>query len=263
MFWIFFRFPLYCGLMRLLVYNIRYGTGAGRRLPWAGYFKRTGRNLEEIAKFIASVDPDIAGLLEVDAGSFRSARRNQAEVIAGAIGHYHCCASKYGRSSFTGSIPVLNKQANAFLTSERIYDYKCHFLRNGMKRLVMELEMRDFVVFLVHLSLTFRARHFQLADLHELVRASRKPAIVAGDFNAFWGDREIRMFLSATGMRSAAPAGCATFPSWAPRRQLDFILHDPAIQVERCLAPRVEFSDHLPLVCDFQVAQRLKEKAAS
>ena len=82
--------------MRLLLYNIRYGTGGKvRRLPISGYLGRTHRNLEELIGFIRPLDPDIVGLIEVDAGSYRSRQRNQAGLIAEALGHYHCYRSKY------------------------------------------------------------------------------------------------------------------------------------------------------------------------
>ena len=70
--------------MRFLLYNVRYCTGTGGRLhlPWGGYLKRTSANLKRITAFIQSCHPDIVGLLEVDSGSYRSRRKNQAEVIA-------------------------------------------------------------------------------------------------------------------------------------------------------------------------------------
>ncbi|MCA1810377.1 MAG: endonuclease/exonuclease/phosphatase family protein [Lentisphaerae bacterium] len=115
------------------------------------------------------------------------------------------------------------------------------------------LELENIVIFLVHLSLSFRTRHHQLNDLFTMVRKVGKPCIVAGDFNAFWGDREIRLFLAATRLVSVFPFGQPTFPSWKPRRQLDFILHSPEIEITNFQLPRVEYSDHLPLVCDFDI----------
>ena len=45
-----------------------------------------------------------------------------------------------------------------------------------------------------------------------------------------------------------------TFPSRSPRWQLDFILHSPGIRVRHFEVLRnVRLSDHLPLVCDFEV----------
>jgi endonuclease/exonuclease/phosphatase family metal-dependent hydrolase len=240
--------------MRFLLYNIRYGTGGPRFMfPWSGYFRRTGPNLQRIIQFIASQNPDIAGLVEVDAGSFRSRKQNQARCIAEALGHYHVYRSKYSESGFARFLPIVNKQGNAFLARDTVCNEQFHYFDKGVKRLVIELETDTVTVFLVHLALNFRVRHRQMGDLYSLVKGTEKPHIVAGDFNAFWGDREIKLFLAATGLASAAPAGTATYPSWAPRRQLDFILHSPDIEVAGFSAPRITYSDHLPLVCDFNV----------
>jgi endonuclease/exonuclease/phosphatase family metal-dependent hydrolase len=97
--------------MRLLTYNIRYGTGGKRPLfPWSGYLRRTASNLEGMVQFIQSVDPDIIGLLEVDEGSYRSSRLNQAQTIADALGHYHMYRSKYHASSVARRLPLVGKQ---------------------------------------------------------------------------------------------------------------------------------------------------------
>lgn len=244
--------------MRLLLYNIRYGTGSKRRrLPWVGYFGRTTENLDAIITFIKSQSPDIVGLVEVDAGSYRSRGRNQAATIAEALGHYHSYSSKYGKLSFAHGIPILNKQGNAFLTRDTVVNERFHYFERGIKRLVIELELENLVIFLVHLALGFRVRHSQLSDLYSLVKETEKPLIVAGDFNTRWGDKEIRLFLAATGLTPAGPPGGApTFPSWAPRRRPDFILHSRGVRPTGYSAPNVLYSDHLPLVFDFELPQK-------
>lgn len=251
----FFRRLRYSARMRFLLYNVRYCTGNGGllHLPWSGYLRRTQRRLKAITGFIASWKPDIVGLLEVDSGSYRSGRKNQAEVIADALGHYHVYASKYARPSLARALPILNKQVNAFLTRDAIHNERFHYFTRGVKRLAIELELENLTIFLVHLSLSFRTRHHQMSDLYTLVKKVKTPCIVAGDFNAFWGDREIHLFLAATGLTSACPEGRPSFPSWAPKRQLDFILHSPQIAVRHFYTPSVTYSDHLPLVCDFTI----------
>jgi len=241
--------------MRLLLYNVRYCSGHGGQfhLPWGGYLHRTARNLALITTFIQAMAPDIVGLLEVDAGSYRSRRRNQAALIAEIIGHYHVYHSKYPERSLARRLPVMGKQVNAFLCRDAVHAQRFHFFKKGFKRLVIELELKHLVVFLVHLSLGYRTRHDQLGDLYTLVQTTKKPCIVAGDFNAFWGDREIKLFLAATGLTSACTPAQPSFPSWKPRRQLDFILHSPAIHITDFFMPQVTFSDHLPLVCDFAI----------
>jgi endonuclease/exonuclease/phosphatase family metal-dependent hydrolase len=237
-----------------MLYNIRYGTGGkpGQGL-WQGYLRRTEANLAEIIRFIEPVNPDIIGLVEVDGGSFRSGKQSQSQVIAEAVGHYHSYGCKYNQSFVSEKLPVFRHQGNAFLTKDAISSERFHYFEKGLKRLVIELELDNLVIFLVHLALGFRTRHTQLADLYSLVKKTTKPHIVAGDFNVLSGDQEIRLFCGATGLKSANETGLPTFPSVTPRKQLDFILHSPELKPIGFHMPKVHYSDHLPLVCDFEM----------
>lgn len=245
--------------MRFLLYNVRYGAGVGARFhlpfPGSGYLKRTGPMLKQITEFIHSKDPDVVGLVEVDGGSFRSGRKNQAEMIASALGHYHTYESKYGDKSWIRFMPVANRQMNAFLTRDAIHEQKFLYFDHGVKRLVIQLELEEVTMFLVHLSIKFRHRQHQLCDLYSLVKEVKKPYLVAGDFNVFWGDPEIELFLAATGLKSANIGDHPTYPSWSPKMELDFILHSPGIQIRNFEMPEVTLSDHLPLICDFDVVK--------
>jgi endonuclease/exonuclease/phosphatase family metal-dependent hydrolase len=247
------------GAMRFLLYNVRYCAGVGSRFhlpfPGSGYLKRTHTILNSVTSFVSALNPDIVGLVEVDGGSFRSGWRNQAEHIASALGHYHLYESKYGERSWVRFLPVANKQMNAFVTRDAIQEQRFLYFEHGVKKLVIQLELEKVTLFLVHLSLLFRHRQHQLCDLYSLVKDVRKPYILAGDFNAFWGDPEIELFLAATGLRSANRETQATYPSWSPKLELDFILHSPRVRVTNFEVPRVTYSDHLPLVCDFEVEE--------
>ncbi|HNS81343.1 MAG TPA: endonuclease/exonuclease/phosphatase family protein [Kiritimatiellia bacterium] len=240
--------------MRFVLYNMCYATGGRSRIfPFMNYLRHTHAKLEEIISFFRALNPDIIGLVEVDAGSYRSSRANQAELIASRLGHYHAYRSKYHDAHLASRLPLMNKQGNAFVTRDSFAELKFHYFTRGIKRLVIELEMENLTIFLVHLALGFKIRHHQLEHLYQLVRNTGKPHIVAGDFNAFWGDVEISLFLAATGLVRAGPPDLPTHPSWAPKRSLDFILHSPRIRPTCFWAPHVTLSDHLPLVCDFEV----------
>ena len=253
--------------MRLILYNIRYGAGCGTNihvpLPFIGYLRNTNGNLEKIGAFIKSLNPDIVGLVEVDSGSYRSEQNNQAGAIARELRHQHLFRSKYARHSLARKVPVLNKQGNALLTKMKIENQKFHYLNHGIKRLVIEVEFDQFVLFLVHLSLKFRHRRYQLMDLQTLVQRVDKPVIVAGDFNVFRGCSELDQFMAETSLINANQNGNASHPSRAPRRQLDFILYSPKICATGFQAPQVRFSDHIPLVFDFELLQENALRRAS
>ncbi len=222
-------------------------------LPGAGYVLGNQSVLPEITRFIKSVDPDIVGLIEVDTGSIRSRKVNQAEKLASDLGMNTSYETKYGTKSFNKMLPIVRKQGNAFMAAARVHGEKFHYFDTGIKRLIIELEMKEFAVFLVHLSLKYRHRHLQLRRLYDLIIDTSKPVIVAGDFNTFWGRNEIYLFMKAAGLASANPGGISTYPSRAPRKELDFILYQAGIEVTGFEVPTVQYSDHLPLVCDFEV----------
>lgn len=243
--------------MRLLLYNIRYGVGAGASmhmpLPGAGYILGNQNVLPDIAKFIKSTDPDIVGLIEVDSGSIRSRKVNQAEAIAAELGMNSSYETKYGAKSINQLLPIIRKQGNAFLAAPRVHGETFHYFETGIKRLIIELEMETFAVFLVHLSLKYRHRHLQLRKLYDLIEDTEKPVIVAGDFNTFWGHNEIYLFMRAAGLRSANTESLPSYPSRSPRKELDFVLYQEGIRVTNFEIPQVRHSDHLPLICDFEV----------
>ncbi len=242
--------------MRFLLYNIRYCAGIGARfhmpVPYAGYLKHSAEVLDDIAEFVGQVEPDIIGLVEVDSGSFRTGNVCQAQQIADHLGHYHVIETKYGLQSVAGKVPLLNRQGNAVLSRLPILSHRFHYFEQGVKRLVIEARLAKITVFLVHLSLTYRNRQYQLERLYRLTREVKGPLVVAGDFNVLWGDHELDLFLGATGLINANSDGQPSHPSSSPKRQLDFILHSPDLKVTDFQIPQVLLSDHAPLVCDFE-----------
>ena len=55
-------------------------------------------------------------------------------------------------------------------------------------------------------------------------------------------------------LRSANVESLPSYPSRAPRKELDFILYSEGIKVTDFRIPDVRLSDHLPLICDFEMA---------
>ncbi len=240
--------------MRFLLYNICYAThGNQLKFPLLGMLGLTHDHLDEIIGFIKDVDPDVVGLVEVDSGSYRSGRKSQVEKIAAELGHFHSYRSKYAEDSRWQRIPIYNKQGNAFLAKDTICGERYHYFERGMKKLVIELELEHVTFFLVHLALSYKARQDQLLHLYHMIKETDRPYIVAGDFNVLMGEKELQLLQAATGLRSADKEMQPTFPSHNPRRHLDFVLHSPKVKINKFEMPRVQLSDHLPLIVDFEV----------
>ncbi|MFO7751797.1 MAG: endonuclease/exonuclease/phosphatase family protein [Desulfobacteraceae bacterium] len=242
---------------RFLLYNIRYGTGSGWKfhtpVPFSGYMRKSADVFLEIADFVKSFSPDIVGLVEVDGGSVRSDRVNQAEKLASDLGHYFVFETKYSKPLLTRFAPIVRRQGNALLVKNTILSQKYHYFEWGIKRLIIEIELENVVLFLVHLSIHFRKRQKQLVQLSRLINSIQKPVVVSGDFNIFLGQRELARFLAATKLKSANTFNMLTYPSGNPRWELDFIFHSDNISIDRVHVPSIRLSDHLPLVCDFSI----------
>lgn len=243
--------------MRLVIWNIRYGTGFGPSfhlpLPGAGYLRSNIPNVRRITDYLKSTEADVVGLLEVDTGSIRSGI-NQAKTIAEALGHYSTYECKYGQDSINQRVPVLRKQSNAFLCRPSVTNERFHYFNTGVKRLIIELELDNVAIFLVHLSVKYRHRQKQLRHLHELIAKTSKPVIVAGDFNTFGGADEMYLFRHATNLTSANVDNQLTYPSRSPRFELDFVLYGPGVTAKSLEVPGVTLSDHRPLIFDFDLA---------
>jgi endonuclease/exonuclease/phosphatase family metal-dependent hydrolase len=224
------------------------------RFPLSGYVGRTAKHLEEIIRFLKETDADVIGLVEVDSGSYRSRKVNQAERIASALGHYHTYKSKYAKNHpLLTKIPILNKQGNAFITKNSVTREQCHYVTRGVKKLVMELELENVVFLLVHLALSYKTRMSQLRELKQINKNIEKPCIVAGDFNVLTGQDELELFREAAGLLEPHGGHAPTFPSWKPKMDLDFVFHTEGIRVSSLKVPHVLYSDHLPVICEFEV----------
>ena len=249
--------PLKDPSFRLVLYNTRYGTGSGWSyhvpFPFAGSLKTTTARSYYIEKFIASLEPDIVGLIETDGGSFRNGGRSQPESLAETLGCDWVFSSKYCAPEISKHVPLLCHQGNAVVSSLPILESSIRRLGRGIKNTVIEARFDDFDLKLVHLSLGAGARREQIRELAALAGKRERPLLIAGDFNTFGGDHEIGSLLEA-GLVKADARGRRTYPSGRPMLGLDLILHSPEITVSGVKVPNVRFSDHLPVVCDFALS---------
>ncbi len=259
-------------MVRLISYNIEYDEGLVGR--WYDYLKlwrlfRAPPDMDmKIVEFLKKQKPDIIALIEVDHGSFRSRYRDEARFYEHEMGFENVTeAIKYpfnliGR--LFHSVPILRKQSNALITRYNLYNIKHHLLHHGAKRMVIEATAncpKKPVTFIVaHLALGYGTRQVQLKELAHIIRRITHPVILMGDFNTFNGLHELDYLIKNTHLAFSYGLNKSslryTFPAWHPNRRLDYILHSAAIHIIDYKVLKCEFSDHLPVMVDFEFAGR-------
>ena len=134
--------------MKFILYNIRYGTGKFLNQPlkhMRGYLSKSEEQTIKIGQFLTPYDADVVGLVEVDLGSYRVNKKNQAELLGQVLNSKHIYKHKYEDNSKMMKVPILKRQGNAFL-SKLDSEEKFHYFKKGMKKLVIELETESFVI---------------------------------------------------------------------------------------------------------------------
>jgi endonuclease/exonuclease/phosphatase family metal-dependent hydrolase len=243
---------------RIMIYNIAYASGAPCNylehiFKVHRYLNRSNKNMLQISRLIKKTDADVIGLIEIDTGSIGTALINQADEIGKRTQHYSHYTTKYGDTLSGKMIPILRKQGNAILTKNEDSNGIYHYFPGGFKKLIIELEMEEYDFFLVHLALSKRVRKVQLRHMANLLSSRKKPVVIAGDFNVFKGENELKEIQESLGLINPNIKNIPTFPSWKPKYELDFMLCSKEIKVKNFEIPNVKLSDHLPVVMEFEV----------
>ncbi len=245
--------------LRLLSFNIQAGIRTERfreyvTRGWRQLVHDPGRlaNLDRIGDVLRGYD--IVALQEVDAGSFRSGFTNQVAWLARRAGMPFWYAQRNRR------LGRMAQHGNGLLARREPRDLLDHPLPStmipGRGAIVAHFDVEDghpLTLLCAHLSLGPRSRERQLAWLAEQAAAAER-VVLMGDLNCSLVDLLERSPLRDTDLRGAAEAGLPTYPSWRPRLDLDHVLVSPDIRVDAVTPVLCQFSDHLPLAVEVQLA---------
>ena len=252
-------------MTRVILYNIQYC--AGLKGSFWEYFKfwnlfRSPKYLDYvIANELKKYNPDIVGLVEVDTGSLRSRKKDETSYFMDFFGFSDKAEkvkyTKKGLSSIMKVLPITRKQANAVISKREIEDVKYHYLSKGTKRVIIDVKFKrpkPFRILLVHLSLGKQSRKRQIKELIDIVNGIDDPFILMGDLNIFDGLKEIRELIRKTRLNyyHGLQRGY-TQPTNKPTRALDLILASQDIDVKNYKILDLEYSDHLPVMIDFEI----------
>lgn len=238
----------------VLTYNVQVAMGSKSIRhhlihSWHHFFPHPHRaaNLEQIAKLIKPFD--IVALQEVDAGSFRSEYINQINHLA------ELADFQFHQQQTTRNLGPFAKHSKALLSRLPIVDTQHHVLPSklpgrGITTFVLNHEGQEIFVVNAHLSLGKKAQVNQLKFIADLVM-QHKNVIVLGDLNL------TPDFLALSPLKTcklnSVLTNTPTYPSWKPKKQLDYILVSPTLKVLAAGVIPTDYSDHLPIYAELEL----------
>ncbi|XVQ88314.1 endonuclease/exonuclease/phosphatase family protein [Microbispora siamensis] len=227
----------------LVTYNIRMGFGLGGRL-----------DLDRFAAWAATRRPDVVLLSEVDRGWLLNGGHDDLARVARGLGmryYFAPAADRLWGDALLTNLPV------AEIGSTRLGR---HGYPTGAQAQSIVLEVGDHEVGIVNTHLQEpRGQAPEVAAIARRLAANTlppgtgvadpRPVIVAGDLNTTPSDPQMHV-LEAAGLSDPLRAlgDPPTSPADAPVRRIDHVLISDGLTAVAADAPRVPFSDHLPLV---------------
>ncbi|WP_062235735.1 endonuclease/exonuclease/phosphatase family protein [Aureimonas sp. N4] len=214
------------------------------------------RSLHHVRDRLRELRPDLSCFVEIDRGSLTNGFFDQSRAL---VEDHHTTVridNKYSAERKFRRLSVSRGKSNAFLAC-RPLTYVARYLSVGKKRLVYDLEMAGIRVLVAHLSLRYRVRCVQLAELARWVEERDGPSVVIGDFNLFRGSGELQPLLASGRMAHANADAGPTFRLGPYRATLDTCL------ISRDLMNHCElhildqpFSDHQMIQLDIKGFER-------
>ncbi len=239
--------------VRLLTYNVHRCIGLDRRI-----------DPDRIARIIASLDPDVAALQELDVGRRRSGRIDQPRRIGEILrmeSHFHSTIRHADGASGTA---VFSRWPMRRVRSDLLPTLSDRKLENrGALWVSVHVGTRPLQVVNTHLGLTRGERRLQALALlgpswlsHP---ACAEPRVLLGDFNMTSRGEETTCFdgvcVRARWHESGRPP--RTWPSLFPLLSLDHVFFSADVRLRSLRTARDRTtrwaSDHLPVLAEIDI----------
>lgn len=230
--------------IRVAAYNVKHGRGMDEVV-----------DLERIAAVLRPLDADVITLQEIDFGTERTDRVDQAERLGALLGmtaHFGAFMSYQGGEY---GMAVLSRLPVTHVENHRLPDGDEP--RTALEVIVEVGVARERVsVVGIHFYRTPEERRAQAVALNRALEDREVPVILAGDFNSTPGDIVFDALLEATWHPVKKSGEVNTFPADRPEREIDFIMVRPGDRVEvvehRVIRESVA-SDHRPLLAVLRI----------
>ena len=221
--------------LQIMSYNVRHCAGMDMVLDY-----------DRTAAVISKQQPDVVALQELDSMTGRSGQRYQLGELANRTSYYPVFGSAI---DYDGG-----KYGVGILTRERPLSTKSIPLPGEEPRVLLVVELQDYVLACTHLDLE---EEYRLASVPLIVAEAQrwqKPFILAGDWNDT-PDSELLQEMSKH--FTILSSDELTFPADEPQECIDYVAsfkEHSAVALESFVIDEPEASDHRPLVVRLRLA---------
>lgn len=228
----------YAQQLKIMSYNIHHGQDVDNK-----------DQLEEMARFVKEMKPDIVALQEVDSVCRRSGGVDQAKFLGEETGmyavflrHFSFEGGAYGQALLSrypiGKVRNIRLPTSAGTSTALLAAEVEAPSRGRVLMLVAHLDYRS-----------ASSRQVQAKQIVDVIKSSALPVVLAGDMNAEPGSEEVKRLMD--GLHFHDMGSQPTFPASLPEKKIDYIMFDKKLNAKRWKTDvfPVLFSDHLPIMC--------------
>ena len=214
--------------LQIMSYNVRHCAGMDLVIDY-----------DRTAAVIVQQQPDVVALQELDSMTGRSGNRDQLGELASRTGYHPIFGAaivfdggQYGVGILSREIPMSTKRIP---------------LPGEEPRLLLVVELEDYVIACTHLDLDKAQRLASVPLIVEEAQRWQKPFLLAGD----WNDTPDSELLKVMTQHFTVLTGDeATYPADEPTECIDYVgvFNGRAEAIESHIIDNPEASDHRPLV---------------
>ncbi|WP_059173303.1 endonuclease/exonuclease/phosphatase family protein [Bacillus sp. FJAT-27445] len=236
--------------IKVMTYNIHHGVGIDNVL-----------DLGRIASLVREEGADIVALQEVDRHyGARSNFEDQAQKLATLLGYHYVYAANLDLHP-TEEGANRRQYGTAVLSKYPIIQSENYFLpsfwqeQRGLLETTINVKGSHIRVYNTHLGLDVQQRLAQVKEINKIVTAKKTEAILMGDLNAEPESEEIKLLLEGTNFFDVFGniEAVNTFPVEDPRIRIDYIFSSVGLKVSNQYVINSTYSDHLPVIAEFEV----------
>lgn len=238
--------------LRVATYNVHGCVGVDRR-----------RSESRIAEVIASMNADLVGLQELDANRARSARVDQAAVIAEQLGWHHIFHPAMRNAGEQYGNAIISRYPLALQRAIELPGEGNWYCRETRIAICAQAETSLGAITFIntHFALGRAERDSQARFLATEI-APNESSILLGDFNSLPGSESLKFLrevLRDVRHEVGDPRLHRTFPTRLPTVAVDHIFASADLRPRSITSHRTALSrlasDHFPLLAEFTLAR--------